>query len=67
MPRIRDLKDQQLYRVDKHASYGELDALLTKTAYLGIVEEQWESMVRIAISLKKTHFASTHCCTTAYQ
>ena len=22
MPRIRDLKDQQLYRVDRHANYG---------------------------------------------
>jgi TnpA family transposase len=59
MPRIRDLKDQQLYRVDKHVSYGELDVLLTKTADLGIVKEQWESMVRVAISLKK-HTSPAH-------
>ena len=31
MPRIRDLKDQQLYKIDKTGSYGELDPLLNKT------------------------------------
>ena len=53
MPRIRDLKDQQLYRVDKSADYGDISQLLTKTTDLAIIEEQWESMVRVAISLKK--------------
>jgi len=53
MPRIRDLKDQQLYRVDKSANYGDISQLLTKTADLAIIEEQWESMMRVAISLKK--------------
>lgn len=53
MPRIRDLKDQQLYRVDKTADYGDISQLLTKTADLAIIEEQWESMMRVAISLKK--------------
>ncbi|MCT4697361.1 Tn3 family transposase [Candidatus Cardinium sp. TP] len=53
MPRIRDLKDQQLYRIDKSTTYGEIDTLITKTAYLDIVEEQWDEMLRIAISLKK--------------
>jgi len=52
MPRIRDLKDQQLYRVDKNASYGVFTPLLNKTANLDIVEEQWESMIRVAQSLK---------------
>jgi TnpA family transposase len=53
MPRIRDLKDQQLYRINKEVSYGEFDALLTKTADIDIVEEQWEAMIRVATSLKK--------------
>jgi len=53
MPRIRDLKDQQLYRVDRCADYGVFTPLLTKTADLGIVEEQWEEMIRVAISLKQ--------------
>ena len=53
MPRIRDLKDQQLYRVDRNVNYGVFAPLLTKTADLGIVEEQWEEMIRVALSLKQ--------------
>ena len=36
IPRIKDLKSQQLYRIDKKVSYGKLDVLLTKR---GSVEE----------------------------
>lgn len=53
MPRIRDLKDQQLYQVDRQHDYGVFTPLLTKTANLDIIEEQWEEMIRVAISLKK--------------
>lgn len=53
MPRIRDLKDQQLYRVDRFVDYGAFTPLLTKTADLTIVEEQWEAMLRVALSLKQ--------------
>lgn len=53
MPRIRDLADQQLYRVDKSFDYGVFTPLLNKTADLSIVEEQWEAMLRVALSLKQ--------------
>lgn len=53
MPRIRDLKDQQLHRIDKSVDYGDLNHLLTKTADLAIIEEQWEYMMRVVISLKQ--------------
>ena len=53
MPRIRDLKDQQLYRIDKTFDYGVYTPLLNKTANLDIVEEQWDSMIHVAHSLKK--------------
>jgi TnpA family transposase len=53
MPRIRDLKDQQLYRVDRFVDYGVFTPLLTKTADLTIGEEQWEEMIRVALSLKQ--------------
>lgn len=52
MPRIRDLKDQQLYRVEKNGDYGVFSSLLTKTADLDITEEQWEDVIHVAISLK---------------
>lgn len=53
MPRIKDLKSQQLYRIDKEISYSELDALLTKTASIEPVIEQFDQMIRVAASLKK--------------
>jgi TnpA family transposase len=53
MPRIRDLKDQQLYRMDRESDCGVFTPLLTKTADLGIVEEQWDEMMRVALSLKQ--------------
>ena len=53
MPRIRDLKDQQLYRVDRGYDYGVFTPLLNKTADLNIIEEQWDAMIRVALSLKK--------------
>ena len=53
MPCIRDLKDQQLYRIDRHHDYGVFTPLLTKTADIEVVEEQWEEMIRVIISLKK--------------
>lgn len=53
MPRIRDLKDQQLYRVERNVNYGVFTPLLNKTADLDIVEEQWDEMIHVATSLKE--------------
>ena len=53
MPRIRDLKDQQLYRIDRNVNYGVFAPLLNKTADVDIVEEQWDTMIHVAHSLKK--------------
>lgn len=53
MPRIKDLKDQQLYRIDKNQDYGVFAPLLDKTADLTLVEEQWEEMLKVALSLKQ--------------
>lgn len=53
MPRIRDLKDQQLYRLDCNVDYGVFSLLLNKTADLDIIEEQWDAMIHVAQSLKE--------------
>ena len=53
MPRIRDLKDQQLYRIDRFVNYGMFTPLVTKTVDLNLIEEQWEEMLRVALSLKQ--------------
>jgi len=53
MPRIRDLKDQQLYRIDKNFDYGIFTPLMDKSVDLHIIEEQWDAMIRVALSLKR--------------
>ena len=53
MPRIRDLKDQQLYRVEKSVDYGVYAPLLNKTVDVDIIEEQWDDMIHVSQSLKQ--------------
>jgi len=53
MPRIRDLKDQQLYRIDKTFDYGIFTPILNKRANIDIVQEQWDAMLHVALSLKQ--------------
>jgi len=51
MPRIKNLKKQQLYRVDKNVSYGKIDELLTKSIDLDLIIEQLDQMIRVVASL----------------
>ena len=53
MPRLADLKDQQLYKMDRNAPHGELDALLTDTVNTHLIREQWDQLVRVAASLRQ--------------
>jgi TnpA family transposase len=52
MPRLKDLPDQALYRVDRGADYGSLQPLLRGVVDLDIIVEQWDQLVRIVASLK---------------
>jgi TnpA family transposase len=52
MPRIKDLKDQQLYKVSRMSSYGPLDPVFHATVDLALIAEQWDQLVRIAASLR---------------
>jgi TnpA family transposase len=51
MPRIRDLKDQQLFRINKDFDYGVFTPLVNKSANIDIVVEQWAAMLRVVLSL----------------
>ncbi len=52
MPRLKDLKDQQLYRVDRESSFGELGRIFRGTIDVGLIREQWDQLVRVAASLR---------------
>ena len=52
MPRIRDLKKQQLYKSDKKYHNYTFSPLLKKSVKLDLIEEQWDAMMRVVVSLK---------------
>ncbi len=52
LPRLKDLPDQVLSRVDRAADYGPLQPLLRGTIDTDIIIEQWDQLVRLVASLK---------------
>jgi len=52
MPRLKDLPDQVLSRIDRHADYGALQPLLRGRINVELILEQWDQLVRLAASLK---------------
>ena len=51
VPHIKNCKKQQLYRPDDQ-SLGAIDELFAETIDLSLIKEQWDSLVRVAASLK---------------
>ena len=52
MPRLKDLPDQVLSRIDQDADYGALQPLLRGRINVALILEQWDELVRLAASLK---------------
>jgi len=52
MPRLKDLPDQVLSRIDRDADYGALQPLLRGRINVELIIEQWDQLVRLAASLK---------------
>lgn len=52
MPRLKDSASVPLYTIDRARSYGRLDPLFSGAIDVEIVREQWDSLVRVASSLK---------------
>ena len=52
MPRLKDLPDQVLSRIDRDADYGVLQPLLRGRINIELILEQWDQLVRLAASLK---------------
>jgi TnpA family transposase len=51
-PRIRDVGDQRLYRLDRATPYSYLDALLTGKLNRILILTHWDDLLRVAGSLK---------------
>jgi len=51
-PRIRDLGDQRLYRLNHHSTYKNLEPLLKGTINSQRILSRWDDMLRVVGSLK---------------
>jgi TnpA family transposase len=52
MPRLCDLADQQLYKVDRTLPLDTLQPLVHSGIDLDLIPEQWDQLVRVAASLR---------------
>lgn len=52
MPRLKNLHKRRLYKINKTDSCGPLEPLFKGTINLELITEQWDTMVRLAASLK---------------
>lgn len=51
-PRLKDIADQKIYKIDTAASYGDLDEVFSGTVDVDLIREYWDQIVRIVASLK---------------
>lgn len=51
-PRLADIGDSRYWRIDRHADYGELNAIARHRILLAKIEANWDDCLRLAGSLK---------------
>ncbi len=51
-PRLADLPDQRLWRIDPHAHYGPMDGLARHRINPALIAENWDEICRLAASLR---------------
>lgn len=54
-PRLADLGDAKLWRIDRKADYGPFNSLGKGSINLGLIRENWPDLIRLAGSLKLGH------------
>ncbi len=54
-PRLADLGDARLWRIDRKADYGPFNSLSKGTINLRLIRENWPDVIRLAGSLKLGH------------
>ncbi len=54
-PRLADLGDARLWRIDRKANYGSLNSLSKGAINLALIRNSWADLIRLAGSLKLGH------------
>jgi TnpA family transposase len=50
-PRIRDIKDQTLYKIDRQQKYPNLDPILAGTVKTHLIRQAWDETIRVIASI----------------
>jgi len=58
-PRLADLGDARLWRIDPKADYGPFNSLGKHSINLSLIRENWPDVIRLAGSLKLGHLKAT--------
>ena len=58
-PRLADLGDARLWRIDRKADYSPFNSLGKGTINLGLIRENWSDAIRLACSLNLGHLKAT--------
>ena len=59
-PRIADLGDQTLYKIDRGAAYPGLDPILTGTVKTHLIGSAWDGVVRLVASMRARTASLAH-------
>lgn len=51
-PRLKDLAEQNIYKIDKTMNYSTLDEIFSGTIDIELIRENWDQIVRVVASLK---------------
>ncbi|MFX8051529.1 Tn3 family transposase, partial [Acinetobacter baumannii] len=51
-PRLADIGDAKLWRIDRQASYGPFDQTAWGRVKINLIRENWSDLIRLAGSLK---------------
>jgi hypothetical protein len=52
-PRIKDIKDQTLYKIDRQQHYANLDPILVGTIKPHLIRNSWDETVRVIASIEE--------------
>ena len=58
-PRLADLADKKLYRIDKQINYKNINSLITGKINVDLILRHWDELLRIAGSLKQGYVTAS--------
>src|ERR1700754_4537221 len=59
-PRIRDIKDQTLYKIDRQQKYSNLDPIIAGTVKTNLIRQAWNETIRVIAFIHERIVSVSH-------